>query len=119
MAAGFDDVLIRGGQWLSRSENAFFLVARPAAGAKGQVMRMIGTGRITQVLGTLAQGRLLETNREVRVGDAVCPVRVSIRRERVQSPGSRDGREKDIEEVIVEPGPLPSRPEWSAPAEPK
>jgi|UPI000489D030 hypothetical protein len=119
MAAGFDDVLIRGGQWLSGAENAFFLVARPAAGVEAPVMRMIGTGRITQVLGTLAQGRLLETNREIRVGDAVCPVRVSIRRERDQRPASRDGRKREIEEVIVEPEPLPSSPQWSAPAEPK
>jgi hypothetical protein len=119
MAAGFDQILIQGREWIARAEGSFFVVARPVPEIKGQAMRMIGSGQIYQVLGAFAQGKLLETNREIRVGDVIYPVWISARALPVEEPVAKDTGIEDIQEVIVEPKTLPSKSSWSAPEEPK
>lgn len=118
MAAGFDQILIQGQEWISQTEGAFFIVARPILEAKGSTLRMIGSGRIYHVLGHLAQGRLLETNKEIHVGDFIYPVWVSSRMVEEQQPDILPEADENVPEVEVHPQPKPTN-EWSKPAEPK
>jgi len=119
MAANYDQVLIKGGQWTDQAKGAYFLVARGVPETAQGVLRMLGSGRIYNVLGKMAQGRLMETNSEIKVGDFVYPVQAEIFAEPEKTSNTAPPEtEMDVEEVVVEPKPAPSR-EWTPPAEPK
>lgn len=118
MAASFDQVLIRGQSWTSRAEGAFFIIARVVPEIQGQALRTIGSGRIYHVLGPLAQGQLLETNREIQVGDRIYPVWISTKGLEEEQADMAPKEDTDVPEVVVEPQPVPQK-EWSEPAEPK
>ena len=111
-----DQVLITGGPWLSRSTDSFFLVGRPLNNDGRDVMRLIGSGQIFHVLGDLAQGRIMETNQEIKEGDRVFPVWVQSTG--IKAPAPEPSAQENVSEVMVEPKPVPE-PEWTAPAEPK
>jgi len=118
MAASFDQVLIRGQSWTSRAQGAFFIIARTVPETQGQALRTIGSGRIYHVLGSLAQGQLLETNREIQVGDRIYPVWISTQGLKEEQPDMAPKADTDVPEVVVEPQPLPHQ-KWSEPKEPK
>ena len=101
MAARFDQVLIQGQGWISRAQDAFFLVARPVEEVGEDVLRIIGSGRIYHVLGDTAQGRLMETNSEVKAGDYVYPVWTESRAIQQKRPDVFSA--EAVEEVVVEP----------------
>jgi hypothetical protein len=122
MAGGLDQVLIQGREWIVRAEDAFFVVARPVPEIKGQALRIIGSGQIVHVLGSFAQGKLLETNHEIQVGDRIYPVWVSVRTLGHEEPPDKDTAQHDMhdmQEVVVQPQTLPFKTSWSPPAEPK
>lgn len=119
MAANFDQVLIKGGGWTAQAKGAYFLVARKVPETAQDVLRIISSGRIYNVLGKIAQGELMETNSEIKVGDFVYPVQAEIfaKSEKTSNTAPPE-TEMDVQEVVVEPEPAPSR-EWTPPAEPK
>ena len=119
MVGGLDQVLIQGREWIDRAEDAFFVVARPVPEIKGQALRIIGSGQMVQVLGSFGQGKLLETNYEVQIGDRIYPVWVTARALGHEEPTGRDAAQHDIQEVVVQPQTLPSKSSWPPPAEPK
>jgi hypothetical protein len=99
-------------------EGAFFIAAHPEEHADGSVfLRAIGSGRIFRVTGNKAQAMLLETTRELVVGDPV--FLVSTRAEPLfEAPEEPEATaDPDLNEVVVEPRKEPE-PE-QGPAEPK
>ncbi|MFP4048705.1 MAG: hypothetical protein ACLFT8_02035 [Desulfovermiculus sp.] len=102
-----DHVLIQGHNWTSQAQDAFFVVARTAHEVDGDVLRLIGYGRIHNIQDWMAQGRILEANLEVMAGDYVYPVWVSSRS--VEVPRTPAEIENSVEEVVVESKPRSSQ----------
>jgi len=99
-------------------EGAFFVAAHPEEHSDGSVfLRAIGSGRIFRVTGTKAQAMLLETTRELVVGDPV--FLVTTRAEPVVAPPEEPDvtADPDLNEVVVEPRKEPKQEQ--GPAEPK
>ncbi len=100
------------------SDGAYFIAAHPEEHADGSVsLRAIGSGRIFRVTGHKAQAMLLETIRELVVGDPIFLIDTMTRPVEKEPEEVDMSAEPELDEVVVEPRkePVPDQ----GPAEPK
>ena len=99
-------------------EGAFFVAAHPEEHEDGSVyLRTIGSGRIFRVTGHKAQAMLLETTRELVVGDFVFLIKTTTKALQPAPEEPEVQVEPDADEVVVEPRMEPEPDQ--GPAEPK
>lgn len=99
-------------------QGAYFLVTRPEKVQNKRLMRVIGSGKIYNTVDSTAQALLMETNREIDVGDAVFLLVGSVEpvsSAPAEAPEATEAGE--VNEVVVEPSMEPEPVE--EPAEPK
>lgn len=99
-------------------QGAYFLVTRPEKVQNKRLMRVIGSGKIYNTVDSTAQALLMETNREIHVGDAVFLLVGSVKpvsSAPAEAPEATEAGE--VNEVVVEPSMEPEPVE--EPAEPK
>ncbi|MCF8104699.1 MAG: hypothetical protein K9K64_04400 [Desulfohalobiaceae bacterium] len=100
--------------------SGYFLVARQDSVQDVEVLHLIGGGKILDVFGRLASGRIKKAYREIKAGDLVYLLKTSI--EPVEAEDKPDRLPEstplsDVDEVVVQPGQAPRTKEM--PAEPK
>ncbi|MFW5932351.1 MAG: hypothetical protein ACOCSI_04540 [Desulfohalobiaceae bacterium] len=92
-------------------EGAYFLVATRAEEENQGRYRLLGGGKIHHVLGSTAQGVLMETRKEVRSGDLIFLLKTRLRPAAAEKEEQERTGLPDREQVVVEPESLEEEPE--------
>ncbi|MCF8040270.1 MAG: hypothetical protein K9K79_13230, partial [Desulfohalobiaceae bacterium] len=98
----------------------YFLVARQDSVQGVDLLHLIGGGKILDVSGNLASGRIEKAYREIHKGDIVYLVKISVESIKAEKKTSQLPAKTplpDVDEVVVQPREEPRGKEL--PAEPK
>ncbi len=123
ITAPYQTVILRLQKRLPGAQKPYFLIAKEEAIRGNTILRLIGSGQIQDCLGRFALGKILKVRREIKAGNHIFLVPLSIEPivapEEVpeQSPGPEQTAAPDVDEVVVQPKMEPE--EKSMPLEPK
>ncbi len=123
MTAHYQNVILRLQGGLLNNQQPYFLIAEQESVRDISILRLIGGGKVLDVLGRLARGKILKVRKEIQAGDRffLVPVRLEpiIASEKVpeQAPIPEHTPVPKVDEVIVQPKEEPEKKKL--PLEPK
>lgn len=120
MTASHQEVILRLNEPLMEDEAPYFLVARQETVQGIPILRLIGGGKVTDVLGKFTNARIIKVHKEIKVGDFAFLVRLFIEPAESLQAFERvpDKSETPVlDEVVVKPELEPEKKKM--PSEPK